>query len=164
VKVQNVSAPYAKALAQRQQSLARQLRLFGSDTWGMQFYGTGEYRALVGQRLRTLHVLGHAAGEARLDALGSRLLRSLPLRSPLIPSPLVGSLSGVEQGTQLALALNGRVAAVTAAYRDPAGSIKFSALAGEFAFNPGRNRAQLFVVSGHAARPVLRELRLSLSG
>jgi hypothetical protein len=164
VTVQNVSAPYAKVLAQRQESLARQLRLFGSGTWGMPFYGTGVYRMLVGQRLRTLHVLGHASGEARVDALGSRLLRSLPRRSPLIPSPLVGSIRGVEPGTQLALALNGRIAAVSEAYRDPAGSIKFSALAGEFAFSPGRNRAQLFVVSGPASRPVLRELRLSLSG
>jgi hypothetical protein len=118
----------------------------------------------VGERVKTLSVVGHAAGEAKVDALGSRLLGSLPRRSPLIPSPLMGrSLSGVEKGTPLALALNGRIAGVTKAYRDPAGPIRFSALAAEFTFRAGRNRAQMFVVSGPPSRPVLRELRLSLS-
>ena len=163
VKVQNVSAPYPAELTQRQASLDRQIRLFGSGTWGLRFYGTGKYRTLVGRRLSTLRISGSAHGEAKVDAVGSKLLHALPRRSPLIPSPLMGGLSGVESGTPLALALNGRVAAVTEAYRDPAGPIRFSALAAEFAFTSGRNRAQLFVISGPAAGPVLRELRLSLS-
>ena len=164
VKVQNVSAPYPAALAQRDASLARQLGLFGSGTWGLRFDGTGRYRALVGKRVEALRVVGRADGEASVDAVGSRLLRALPRRSPLIPSPLVGGLSGLEKGTPLALALNGRIAAVTKAYRDPAGPIRFSELAAEFAFGAGRNRVQMFVVSGPASRPVLRELRVSLAG
>ena len=161
VKVKNISALYRVALAQRRASLDRQLRLFGSGTWGTQFAGTGEYRTLVGDRVRTLHVVGEVAGEAKLDRVGSAMLRSFPRRSRLIPSPLVGRLVGVEPGAQLALALNGRIAAVTEAFHDPRGPIKFSALAGESAFAAGRNRAELFLVSGPVARPVLRELRLS---
>ncbi|HYX88853.1 MAG TPA: sulfatase-like hydrolase/transferase [Gaiellaceae bacterium] len=163
VKVKNISAPYPVALAQRRRSRVRQLRLFGSGSWGTQFSGTGEYHALVGDRVRTLHFIGQGDGEAKLDKVGSAMLRSFPRHSPLIPSPLVGKLAGVESGTQLALALNGRIAAVTEAYRDPRGPIKFSALAGESAFTAGRNRAQLFVVSGPARRPVLRELRVKLA-
>jgi hypothetical protein len=163
VKVQDVAAPYPAILAQRQASLARLLRLFGTGTWGLQFYGTGRYRALVGKRLRAVGIAGHIYGEARVDAVGSSMLRALPRRSPLIPSPLVGDLAGVEPGTPLALALNGRIAAVTTAYRDPSGPIRFSALAAEFGFSDGRNRARLFAVSGPASRPVLRELWLSLS-
>jgi hypothetical protein len=163
VKVQNVSAPYSEALAQREASLARQLRLFGVGTWGLRFDGTGRYRALVGKRVDALRVVGHVDAKATVDGVGSRMIRNLPRRSPLIPSPLVGGLSGVERGTPLALALNGRIAALSLAYRDPAGPIRFSELAAEFAFSAGRNRAQLFALSGPASSPVLRELRVSLS-
>lgn len=163
VRVQGVSSSYPAALARRQASLLRQLALFGSGGWGLRFAGTGKYRTLVGRRLKALHVAGAAGGEAAVDAVGSRLLRALPRHSPLIPSPLAGRLSGVEKGETLALELNGRIAAVTKAYRDPAGPIRFSALAAEFAFRPGRNAVRVFIVSGPAARPVLRELRISLS-
>jgi hypothetical protein len=163
VKVKNISAPYGLELVQRQASLHRQLRLFGSGAWGPEFCGTGPYRKLVGRRARTLHTVGHATGEVKVDRLGSAMLRAFPKRSPFVPSPLVGALTGIEPGTQLALSLNGKIAAVTEAYREPRGPIKFSALPGELAFTAGHNRAQMFVVSGPAARPVLRELRLSLS-
>jgi hypothetical protein len=138
------------------------LRLFGSGAWGRQFDGTGRYVSLLGRRLGGLRVGGRAEGEVRIDAVGSRFLRSLPKRSPLVPSPVVGGLSGVEPGTPLALALNGRVAAVSVAYRDPTGPIRFSELPDELAFRAGLNRARMFAVSGPVSRPVLRELRVLL--
>ncbi len=163
VKVLNVSAPYVTTLAQRQRSLARQLSLFGSGGWGPQFSGTGPYRSLVGATVRTLHPASAAAGSATVDAVGSKLLRSFPRRSPLIPSPLVGTLSGVAAGDALALALDGRIAAVSAAYRDPSGGpVRFSVLPAETAFRAGRNSVRLFVVSGSPARPQLREVATSL--
>jgi hypothetical protein len=75
----------------------------------------------------------------------------------------VGRLSGVEPGQPLALALNGRVAAVGAAYRNPGGGpVRFSLLAGEDAFRTGRNAVRAFVLSGPVSSPALRELRVSL--
>jgi hypothetical protein len=81
-----------------------------------------------------------------------------------VPSPLAGTLSGVRPGDTLAFALNGRIAAVSVAYRTPGGRLRFSELAGESAFRRGRNTARAFVVSGARSAPVLRELDVALSG
>ena len=159
----NVSAPYSATLAQRRRSLARQLALFGSGDWGPQFSGTGPYRSLVGAPVRTLHVTSPADAEAKVDAIGSKLVRAFPRRSPLVPSPLVGTLSGVTAGDAIAVALDGRIAAVSVAYRDPQGGpVRFSALPAESAFRTGRNSVRVFVVSGSASSPQLRELKTSL--
>ena len=163
VRVLNVSAPYQATLAQRRRSLARQLSLFGSGDWGPQFSGTGPYRSLVGTPVRTLH-LSATAGDAHVDAVGSKLVRAFPRRSPLVPSPLVGTLSGVNPGEAIAVALDGRIAAVSVAYRDPQGGpVRFSVLPAESAFRTGRNPVRLFVVSGSTASPQLRELKTSLA-
>jgi hypothetical protein len=162
VDVHGVREPYRAALAQRQASLARQLSLFGSGSWGPAFDGTGPYRGLVGSTVSTLTVEA-GAGSAQVDRLGSRLLRRLPRGSRLLPSPVAGTLSGVKVGQQLALALNSRIAAVSVAYRNVGGGpVRFSLLAGEDAFRTGRNAVRMFVVSGPVASPVLRELRVSL--
>jgi hypothetical protein len=164
VHVDEVSAPYRTTLAQRRASLARRLALFGSRGWGPRFYGTGTYRKLVGRRLATLPLAGPVTGAARVDALGSGLLRSFPSASRLIPSPLDGTVSGLERGVTIAFALNGHIGAVTRVYRDPVGGpLRFSALVPESAFRTGRNALRGFVVAGPPARPQLRELRTSLS-
>jgi len=164
VKVLNVSAPYAATLARRRRSLARQLALFGSGDWGPQFAGTGPYRSLVGAPVRTLH-LASTTAQAHVDAVGSKLVRAFPRRSPLIPSPLVGTLSGVTPGQAIAVALGGRIAAVSVAYRDPQGGpVRFSALPAESAFRTGANAVRVFVVSGTPSSPQLRELKTALAG
>jgi len=64
----------------------------------------------------------------------------------------------------VALALNGRIAAVSVAYRNPGGGpVRFSLLAGEDAFKRGRNTVRMFVLSGPSSSPVLHELRDGLS-
>jgi Sulfatase len=165
VNVAGVRAPYASTLAQRRRSLERQLGLFGSGGWGTAFSGTGRYRGLVGTPLARLRPAAAASGaKATLDAVGSRLLLAFPRRSPLVPSPLAGTLSGVRTGDAIAFALNGRVAAVSVAYRNPAGGpLHFSELADESAFHAGRNSLRAFVVTGPQTSPELRELRVSLS-
>jgi hypothetical protein len=94
-----------------------------------------------------------------IDAIGSKLLRAFPRRSRLIPSPLTGPVSGLHPGEAIAVALNGRIAAVSAVYAGP----RFSALVPESAFHPGRDPLRAFVVSGSPATPKLRELRVKLS-
>ena len=156
VQVFDVAAPYARALALRRSSLARQLSLFGTGTWGPQLAGTGAYRGLVGSSVATLHVAGASSASAAVDALGSKLLRRLPPKSGLVPSPLAGTLAGVRPGAGVAFALNGRIAAVSVAYRNPGGGpVRFSLLAGESAFRTGRNVARVYVVSGSPSRPTL---------
>jgi hypothetical protein len=159
VDVGGVTASYAAELAQRRASFARQLGLFGSGDWGPQFAGTGIYRRLVGRSVGSLRLAAASSATASLDAVGSRLLRSLPRGSRLIPSPLAGSISGLRPGAAVAFALNGRIAAVTEVYR---GS-RFSALASESAFRTGRNSLRAFLVTGSAAAPQLHELRVGFS-
>jgi hypothetical protein len=163
VDVAGVREPYRAALAQRQASLERELSLFGTGDWGARFDGSGPYRGLVGSRVSTLGVGEAKSASAQVDRLGSRLLRRFPRGSALVPSPVVGTLSGVQAGQPLALALNGRIAAVTAAYRNPGGGpVRFSALAGEDAFRTGRNAVRVFVLAGSPSDPTLEAVRTSL--
>jgi hypothetical protein len=156
VDVAGVKERYAAALAQRRASLARELSLFGSGGWGARFAGTGPYRRLVGRSVSTFAIATAGAATAHVDAVGSRLLRRFPRRSALVPSPLAGTLSGVRVGQPVALALNGRIAAVSVAYRNPGGGpVRFSALPGENAFRTGRNAVRVFVLTGSPSRPTL---------
>ena len=60
-------------------------------------------------------------------------------------------------GTRSRSRSNGRIAAVSAAYRDPSGGpVRFSVLPAESAFRTGRNSVRLFVVSGSPSSPAAR--------
>ncbi len=162
VQVGKVTAPYAAALAQRERSLARQISLFGSGAWGPRLAGTGRFRGLVGRPMSGLKVSEKLDKQAVVDVTGSKLLRSLPHGSPLVPSPLMGYLPHLRYGSWIALALNDRVAAVSHTY-GTGGKLRFSLLASDSAFRAGQNDARVFLVSGATAHPRLRELRVTLS-
>jgi hypothetical protein len=116
----------------------------------------------VGRPVDSLTVAGDVDAEAVVDAVGSKLLRHLPKNSPLIPSPVSGKLPGLKKGGMLALALNGRIAAVAPTY-ESGGKVRFSFLPSDSAFRAGRNVVRMFMVSGPVASPELRELRVTLS-
>ncbi len=160
VTIGTVSAGYASALAQRGRSLARQTALLGSD-WGSRFFGSSPYQGLVGKPIRSLRIAGTVGGVV-VDPVPSALLRSLPKGGPLVPSPLFGTTLGVASGASVAVALNGRIVATTRAYKDEGQPVRVGALVPDSAFRPGRNEARMFVVSGSAATPTLRELRVTL--
>jgi hypothetical protein len=81
-----------------------------------------------------------------------------------VPSPLAGTLSGVHLGAAVAVALNGRIAAVSVAYRNPGGGpLRFSELPLESAFRAGRNSVRFFVVTGPRTQPRLEELSTRLT-
>jgi Sulfatase len=162
VKVGSISAPYASVLAQRQRSLARELRLFGSGAWGPRFAATGRYWPLVGRSIDSLSVSANVDVDAVIDEVGSKLLRSLPKNSPLVPSPVSGKLPGLKTGGMVALALNGRIAAVAPTY-ESGGKQRFSLLPSDSAFKAGRNDVRMFFVSGPVATPTLREIHVTLS-
>ena len=165
VNVAGVTASYPHALAQRRASLERQLGLFGSGSWGPQFAGTGAYRRLVGTSVSTLARTAAPGGAAHVDAVGSRLLRRYPRGSALVPSPLEGTLSGVHPRQAVAAAVNGRIAAVSVAYRNPGGGpVRFALLAPESAFRAGRNSVRIFVLGGSPTHARLAGLETSLVG
>lgn len=164
VRVGRVAGDFASLLQRRDKALRRQIQLFGSGDW--ELFGVGSHPDLVGRRVVSLRVVGEASAEATIDEAASRLLRSLAPRSPLVPSPLVGTISGddVSSESALAVAVNGRIAAVTKAYETRDGATRFSALAPETAFRPGRNEVTVFLVASSSSSPVLREVETSLSG
>jgi hypothetical protein len=71
----------------------------------------------------------------------------------------VGTLSGVQAGQAVAVAVNGRIAAVSVAYRNPGGGpVRFSELVGENAFRAGRNTIRVYVVTGDPSAPRLESV------
>ena len=162
VHVGKVTAPYPNVLGQRRRSLARQQAFFGSGAWDGRFAGTGRFRGLVGRPVADLRVVAKLDKDAVVDKIGSRLLRALPNGSPLVPSPVAGYLPHLRYGQWIALALNGRIAAVSHSY-GTGGKLRFSLLASDKAFRAGRNDVRVFTVSGATAKPQLREFHVTLA-
>jgi hypothetical protein len=164
VVVSRLGSDLESSLEQREQALERQISLFGVGTWGRDLYGIGPYGELVGRDVGSFRLAEPADGEAKVDAVGTRLLRNLPERSPLVPSPLAGTLSGVEPGDELLFALNGEIGAVARAYRGADGVARFSALFPDSMFEGGANELRVFVASGSGRAPELQELQTSIEG
>jgi hypothetical protein len=164
VRVGTYRTSFGRAQQLRASALERKLKLFGSGSWGPRLAANGPYWQLVGQPVGSLRLAVALPASATVDAVGSKLVRSLPQRSQLTPSPLSGPVAGLHPGDTLALAVNGRVAAVSQVYRErDTGHLRFSVLPAPSAFAAGRNRLRAFVVFGPASAPQLREIRVGLS-
>jgi hypothetical protein len=162
VRVVSESKSYEDALAQRDADLARQVELFGDGGFGPAFFALGQHEDLLGQDVTGIGG-APAAGSATIDAVGSRLLRKLPANPRSIPSPLEATLTGVQKGDYLVLALNGRIASIAQAFQDETRPVGVSFLAPESAFKPGVNDARVFLVVDEPQAGLL-ELPTSLSG
>ena len=75
-----------------------------------------------------------------------------------MPSLVVARLEGVAPNAPLAVAVNGRVAAVTRAYESVDGGIRTTALVPPEAFDAGANEIRVFAVSGRGHRLALQPL------
>lgn len=105
--------------------------------------------------------MGSPDAAARIADLAARLLRSLPEDPAFVPSPIQGSISGegAEPRRALAVAVNGRVAAVCRTFGDT--GTRFSALVPEDAFRPGANRIDLYWIDEGPAGLELRPLSVA---
>ena len=153
VHVGKLTAPYAAVLAQRKRSLARELSLFGSGELGAAVRRDGPVLAARRKAGRFADCRREVSTpQAVVDAVGSKLLRSLPKNSPLVPSPVSGKLPALKHGGMLALGLNGRIAAVAPTY-SAGGKLRFSLMPSDSAFKAGRNDVRIFLVSGARCEP-----------
>ncbi len=144
----------ARMLArERGRTVRRKTALFGPIRLDL-----GPNRALLGRQVAGLRVR-QAGARASIDAEISRLLLALPAGSDVVPAQVMGSIkgSGAEADRTLALALNGRIAAVTRTYREGS-TVRYSAMAPESALRPGRNEVELFWVSTNRLGVVLERL------
>ena len=72
---------------------------------------------------------------------------------------MTGSLEGVPAGRDLAIAVNGRIAALTKSFHLATGDqTLFAAMVPESSFHTGRNRVELFELRDAGARLTLRSL------
>jgi hypothetical protein len=147
----------SEVLADRDESLARRLSLFGSgDTDGL--YGFGEYGELVGRSPRE-RVQG-ADPTIEVMLAGAHRFEDVDPSASMIPGNLYGIVQALEPEAgepTIAVSLNGRIEAVTRAYREePDSELRnWGVLAPEDAFRPGENRVEFWQVRGPGDAPVL---------
>jgi hypothetical protein len=152
--------PFERLVARRDRALARQVRLFGDGGWGRLFV-VEPHRGLLGASLSEVEIGAAALDRAALDDEATRrLLGALSRERPFVPSPLTGYVegSGARSGRALAVAVNGTIAAIAETY-ERGGTVKFSALAPESAFQTGANEVAFFWVDGAAGAETLTPLQ-----
>jgi Sulfatase len=130
-------------------ALRRKLRLFGVGRDGpLRLFRIGPRRNLLSRPVRDFPVE---------DAAGARFVHAgrydrVSLRSPTLPAWATGRLDGVPAGRDLAVAVNGRIAGLTASFRlATGGDTLFAVMVPASSFRPGQNRVELFEVRGAAA-------------
>ena len=129
--------------ARKEAALERKLRFFGTG-------GEGPDRLFrIGPRQDLLFTpaprvpAGSSATFSYADEYGK-----VDLRSPTIPVHVVGRLKGFPTGRDLAIAVNGRIAATTRSFRLAiGGDVLFAAMVPERFFRQGRNRVEVFDAS-----------------
>jgi Sulfatase len=138
--------------ALRRQALAEQLATFGTSRADL--YRIGPHQELLGRLVSSLPVTRTRSGGVQLE--NQNLLQTVDLRANLIPTWIQGDLTGgVQTGDDLAVAVNGRIAAVTEAF-DAGGQTKFAAMVPESSMHDGRNDVSVFVVHDNGQLSELR--------
>jgi hypothetical protein len=137
------------------EAVERKLKLFGGEP---ELYGP--QRDLVGRRLGGFGKPGPARERAVLADADE--FREFDPDSGFVPAHLVGRIEPgrLGGGRVLAVALNGTIAATGRTFTlEGDDDEEFSLLIPERSFRRGRNRIQLLLVGGTAAKPRLRMLR-----
>jgi hypothetical protein len=141
----------------RTQALAQQLAMFGRSAADL--YRIGPHRELLGRAVSDLAV--RPSRSASFSLTGQALLDAVDSGSDLLPTWIQGRLTGGSgEDEDLAIAVNGRIAAVTRSYEENGGT-RFAAMVPEGALHGGRNDISVLVV--HEEGP-LEELRGSTVG
>jgi hypothetical protein len=124
-------------------ALERKLRLFGVGRDGpLRLFRVGPHRDVLSRRVRDFPVQG-SEGAARFVA--AEQYRRVNPRSSTVPAWVTGHLDGVPAGRDLAVAVNGRIAAVTKSFHlATATGTLFAVIVPESSFRAGRNRVELF--------------------
>jgi hypothetical protein len=137
--------------ALRRQALAEQLATFG--TTPADLYRIGPHRELLGRLVSGLKV--HPSSSSSVQLSNENLLRTVDTRSELLPTWIQGQVSGQTGDEDVAVAVNGRIAAVTQTY-DQGGVTRFDAMVPDGSLHDGRNDVSVFVVQPDGS---LEELR-----
>ena len=132
--------------SQRTASLRRRIALFGHDSQLPGLYGAGPRPDLLGQRVPTASSKPDGA-----TILEPRRFAAVDPSSAFSPSFVAGRItSNLPFGTDVALAVNGRVAATGETFGDLGPNrLNWALLFPPAALHRGRNRVQLFAAGGN---------------
>jgi hypothetical protein len=137
-------------------AVERKLRLFGVGRDGpLRLFRIGPHPELISRPVRSFAV-EQSEGARFVDA---KAYARVDPHSPTVPSWVTGYLEGVPAGRDLAVAVNGRIAATTRSFQLATGKQPlFAAMVPESSFRAGRNDVELFELRGAGARISLRHL------
>jgi hypothetical protein len=152
-----VTVPGKRWLAQRRRVVRRRLRQFGSGELDSLYTGIGPNRGLLGQEVGGV---ARVAGSARRGTIArGGLFSNVRRRSRVVPTQIAGILEGGSgKARELAVAVNGEIAAVGRSFRlaGPARD-SFAFMVPEEALRDGRNTIEVFeVVGGRRLRLLVR--------
>ncbi len=127
-------------------TLERKHSLFGSQAGPRALFHIGRYRDLIGREPGEQPVAPGSGLEVALS--DTRILENLDLGSSYRPARIAGSLGppAGDRVRDLAVAVNGRIRAVTETYLDH-GDRVFAAMVPEESFREGFNRVEIFEIS-----------------
>ena len=151
-----LSVPSATVAAEAAAAVADKVSVFGTGAWDS-VYTIGPHPELVGEPLGALAIRSASGLSATIDA--EPALQEVTLDSPLLPVNITGQISGEgsDAPLDLAVALNGRIAAVTRAV-ELGGGTRFAALVPESALLEGRNAVEILAVRPSTAGLELERL------
>jgi hypothetical protein len=147
-----VGVPPEEFLRLRDASLADRLERFPPGLDGI--WAVGPRQDLVG---RPLSVLTPAVSKGEGGFLNNAALYGhVRPGSGVLPVYVTGAWSGIAPGTDLAVAINGRIAATGEAYLEH-GDPRFSMLVPPETLRPGANRVEVVAIDGGSARSLVSE-------
>jgi hypothetical protein len=132
--------------------LARQVEQFGEGDDEPGLFRIGPRPDLLGQPVDGL--AGLAAGGPTFESYGES---DYDPDSPFAPVRVYGRIHGAPAGQEVAVAVNGRIVAVTRSFEHD-GETLVSAVTPEDAYRPGANSVRVYVVTGSGEGTALREL------
>ena len=132
--------------ARRKVALERKLRFFGQGSDGpLRLFRIGPDQQLLFKPVSGLSV---SNGSGARFAQPSEY-KNVDLKSPTIPVHVTGYIDGLPTGRTLAIAVNGRIAAVTNSFHTAIDSkTLFAAMTPESFYKQGHNKVEVFEVTG----------------
>ena len=153
---------FSELVRRRDAEAARRLALFGAGNGFAGVFGAGPRPELVGREVAATRSGDPPGFEVEFDFRPE--YAAFAPGAPGLPAFVTGRLSGAASPNEtVAVAVNGRVAAVTRSYRDGT-EIRMGALVPPSAFRAGANRVEAFAVGGPAGAPVLARAGRAESG
>lgn len=142
-----VTAPVKTALAQRQRYIDRVATLFGAETGWRRVLELGPNRGLIGRPLKTTWLLENGEqGTIDPDREGAALNVYRPGASSNKLLRQRGTIDGLDGPRPMAIAVNGRIAAVGRSFEED-DLMRYTILLPEWALRAGRNEIELFTVT-----------------